>query len=60
MKKIEIQFRSRREREREIHLENNYRQLGNPGLLTAARYCGTGRESAIQTKVQPVQLMAGE
>ncbi len=60
MKQIEIQFRSRRERENEIHLEDNYRQLGNPAILAAARYCGKARESVLQTKSQPAYISAGE
>ncbi|MEN3791439.1 hypothetical protein [Fulvimarina sp. MAC3] len=60
MKTIEIQFRSRRERENEVHLENNYRQLGNPGLLAAAQYCGKGRQPAVQTMARPLHLVAGE
>lgn len=60
MKKIEIQFRSRRERENEIRLENNYRQLGNPGLLTAAQYCGKRPDSAVQSSAQALPMVAGE
>ncbi|RFC66214.1 hypothetical protein DYI37_01760 [Fulvimarina endophytica] len=43
MKHNEIHFRSQADRQNEIRLEDNYRQLGNAAILAAASYCGGKR-----------------
>ncbi|MDY8110478.1 hypothetical protein U0C82_15150 [Fulvimarina sp. 2208YS6-2-32] len=60
MKHNEIQFRSKRERESEVRLEDNYRQLGNPTLLTAARYVAAKRAAQPKARVLPQFAMSAE
>ena len=60
MKHNEIKFRSKRERESEVRLEDNYRQIGNPTLLTAAKYCAAKRASQPKAAVLPQFAVSAE
>ncbi|HEY9058351.1 MAG TPA: hypothetical protein VIN77_14465 [Aurantimonas sp.] len=45
MKTETIQFRSKTDREREVDLERNYRQIGIPAIAAASHGCCKGKEN---------------
>ncbi|MCB8836028.1 hypothetical protein [Aurantimonas sp. VKM B-3413] len=60
MKRDTIQFRSKREREQEVDLKRNYKEIGIPAIAAASRACRAAKPEAARANHPRTTLIPAE